>query len=323
MQPAGTNLARFPSKLLLTVILGLVASGLAASVLYAVHVSRAPSSSEFLTDLAPQGDGLSAEERRGLTREMLKARRENPQEPAEVRPTPASRPADSGPAANPADDGRAGDPKGAGNPADDGKAADPKGAGNPADDGKAADPNRAVKAATDRASPDRASPDRAPPDRAAPLPIARPAAPRARAEAPVVPTPAGPPAATAASSAPSPGGTPPAATDPALQATATPNASSVAEPAPEAPRGFANNVFSSLSSLAGSAANATGNTVNWMIDLPGKAISAGGRLFAGDSPASTQPTGPAPSAGGAPSSATLPPPATAPPPTAPPPRRNL
>ena len=308
MQPAGTNLARFPSKLLLTVILGLVASGLAASVLYAVHVSRAPSSSEFLTDLAPQGDGLSAEERRGLTREMLKARRENPQEPAEVRPTPASRPADSGPAANPADDGRAGDPKGA---------------GNPADDGKAADPNRAVKAATDRASPDRASPDRAPPDRAAPLPIARPAAPRARAEAPVVPTPAGPPAATAASSAPSPGGTPPAATDPALQATATPNASSVAEPAPEAPRGFANNVFSSLSSLAGSAANATGNTVNWMIDLPGKAISAGGRLFAGDSPASTQPTGPAPSAGGAPSSATLPPPATAPPPTAPPPRRNL
>ena len=308
MQPAGTNLARFPSKLLLTVILGLVASGLAASVLYAVHVSRAPSSSEFLTDLAPQGDGLSAEERRGLTREMLKARRENPQEPAEVRPTPASRPADSGPAANPADDGRAGDPKGA---------------GNPADDGKAADPNRAVKAATDRASPDRASPDRAPPDRAAPLPIARPAAPRARAEAPVVPTPAGPPAATAASSAPSPGGTPPAATDPALQATATPNASSVAEPAPEAPRGFANNVFSSLSSLAGSAANATGNTVNWMIDLPGKAISAGGRLFAGDSPASTQPTGPAPSAGGAPSPATLPPPATAPPPTAPPPRRNL
>ena len=308
MQPAGTNLARFPSKLLLTVVLGLVASGLAASVLYAVHVSRAPSSSEFLTDLAPQGDGLSAEERRGLTREMLKARRENPQEPAEVRPTPASRPADSGPAANPADDGRAGDPKGA---------------GNPADDGKAADPNRAVKAATDRASPDRASPDRAPPDRAAPLPIARPAAPRARAEAPVVPTPAGPPAATAASSAPSPGGTPPAATDPALQATATPNASSVAEPAPEAPRGFANNVFSSLSSLAGSAANATGNTVNWMIDLPGKAISAGGRLFAGDSPASTQPTGPAPSAGGAPSSATLPPPATAPPPTAPPPRRNL
>jgi hypothetical protein len=307
MQPAGTNLARSPSKLLVTVILGLVASALAASVLYAVHVSRAPSSSEFLTDLAPQGDGLSAEERRGLTREMLKARRENPQEPAEVRPTPASRSTDSGPA---------------GNPADDGKVTEPKSAGNPVDDGKAAEPKGAVKAATDRTSP----------DRAAPLPIARPAPPRARAEAPVVPTPATPSVAATASSAPPPVGTPPGTTDPASQAAATTNASSGSEPTPET-RGFANNVLSSLSTLAGSAANATGNTVNWVIDLPGKAISAGGRLFGGDSSATTQSTGPAPSAGGAPSAATLPPPATAPPATAPPatappapappPRRNL
>ena len=63
MEPAGTNLRRFPSKFLLMVIPGLVASGVVASVLYAVHVSRAPTSSEFLTDLTPQGDGLSAEER--------------------------------------------------------------------------------------------------------------------------------------------------------------------------------------------------------------------------------------------------------------------
>ncbi len=272
MQPAGTNLARFPSKFLLIVILGLIASGLAASVQYVVHVSQAPSSSEFLTDLTPQGDGLSAEERRGLTREMLKARRENPQEPAEVRPTPTSRPTDSGPA------------------------------GNPADDGKAADPKNAVKTMTDRTSP----------DRAAPLPLARPASPRARAEAPVVATAAAPPAAAAAL----PVGTPPGTTDPALQAPATMNASSGAEPAPPA-RGFAANMFSSLSTLAGTAANATGNTVNWVIDLPGKAISASGKLFGGDSSASTQPTGAAPSAGGASSPATLPPPATAPS------RRNL
>ena len=165
MEPAGTNLARFPSKFLLTVILGFVASGLAASVLYAVHVSNAPSSSELLTDLTPQGDGLSAEERRGLTREMLKARRENPQEPAEVRPTPTSRSTDSGPAEPPADAGKAADPK----------AADPKGA-----DPKAADPKGAVKAAT-------AS------DRAAPLPVARPAPPRARGEAPLVAATATPP----------------------------------------------------------------------------------------------------------------------------------
>jgi hypothetical protein len=286
MQPAGTNLARFPSKLLLTVILGSVASGLAASVLYAVHVSHTPSSSEFLTDLAPQGDGLSAEERRGLTREMLKARRENPQEPAEVRPTLTARPTDGGPA---------------GNPADNGKAAEPKGT---ADDGKAAEPKGAVKA-------DRTSPDRAAPDRAAPLPIARPAPPRARAEAVTTP-PAAPPATAVTSSAPSPVGTPPGTTDPVVQTPAT--ASSGTEAAP----GFAANVFSSLSSMAGTAANATGNTVNWVIDLPGKAISAGGRLFGGDSSPSTQPTGSAPSASGAPSPATQPPPATAPPS-----RRNL
>src|SRR5262244_1633163 len=97
MKPAGDRLGRFPSKFLLMVIPGLVASGIVASVLYAVHVSRAPTSSEFLTDLTPQGDGLSAEERRGLTRQMLKDRRENPQEPAEVRPTLTSRPADDAP----------------------------------------------------------------------------------------------------------------------------------------------------------------------------------------------------------------------------------
>src|SRR5215468_6489875 len=156
MEPAGTNLGRFPSKFLLMIIPGLVASGVVASVLYAVHVSRAPSSSEVLTDLTPQGDGLSAEERRDLTRQMLKARRENPQEPVQVRPTPTSRPPDSGPAEEPAADAKA---------AADGRATA---------DGKAP-PN---KPAADHAPP----PDHASPDRtfgAAPLPVARPALPRA------------------------------------------------------------------------------------------------------------------------------------------------
>jgi hypothetical protein len=286
MEPAGSNLGRFPSKFLLMIIPGLIASGVVASVLYAVHVSRAPSSSELLTDLTPQGDGLSAEERRGLTRQMLKARRENPQEPAEVRPTPTpmSRPADGGPAEAPAVDGKA-----------------------------------AAKAAADRAPPDHAPP----PDRtsgAAPLPVARPAPPRARPDAPVIAMPAAPAATTApavaaaSQSAPLPLGT----TDPASQPPVTANSSAGVEPEPE-PRGFAAKVFSSLSTVAGTAANATGNTVNWVIDLPGKAISASGRLFGGDSPASNQPAGPSPpAAGAAPSAGTVPPPATAPPP-----RRNL
>src|SRR5262249_51504470 len=38
-------------------------------------------------------------------------------------------------------------------------------------------------------------------------------------------------------------------------------------------------VFSAISSIVGSAASATGNTVNWVIDLPGKAIDAGGRVI--------------------------------------------
>src|SRR5262249_56687453 len=93
MEPVGANLGRFPSKFLLMIIPGLIASGVVALVLYAVHISRAPLASGLLTDLTPQGDGLSTEERRGLTREMLKARREHPEEPAQVRPLPTSRPA--------------------------------------------------------------------------------------------------------------------------------------------------------------------------------------------------------------------------------------
>jgi len=312
MKPAGDNLGRFPSKFLLMVIPGLVASGVVASVLYAVHVSRAPTSSEFLTDLTPQGDGLSAEERRGLTRQMLKDRRENPQEPAEVRPTLTSRPADDGPSKDSAVDARAtGDAKGN---------------------------TTTVKAAADRTPSDHTPADRA--FAAAPLPVARPTLAPGRSDGPVVattpaptvmpPAPAAPLPLRSADTklqppTPAPTVTPPAPaaplplrpTDTKLQPPTTVNPSSGAEPEPE-PRGLAANVFSSLSSMVGTAANATGNTVNWVIDLPGKAISAGGRLFGGDSSTSNQPAGPPPSAGNSPPPAALPPPATAPPP-----RRNL
>jgi hypothetical protein len=280
MEPAGTNLGRFPSKFLLMIIPGLVASGVVASVLYAVHVSRAPSPSEFLSDVTPQGDGLSAEERRGLTRQMLKARRENPEEPAQVRPTPTARPADSAPAEAPAVDSKT-----------------------------------AAKAAADRTPPDHTPPDRT--FGAAPLPVARPTPPRPRPEGPVVAMPAAP-AATSGAIAPPTAAPPqsaplqPGTTDPAVQPPVAANPPAV-EPEPE-PRGFAANVFSSLSKVAGTAANATGNTVNWVIDLPGKAISAGGRLLGRDSSTSNQPGGP----DAAPSAGTVPPPATAPPP-----RRNL
>src|SRR5215472_8397741 len=285
MKPAGDNLGRFPSKFLLMVIPGLVASGVVASVLYAVHVSRAPTSSEFLTDLTPQGDGLSAEERRGLTRQMLKDRRENPQEPAEVRPTLTSRPADDGPSKDSVVDAKAtGDAKG--------------------------------NTTTVKAAPDRTPSDHAPTDHAfaaAPLPVARPVLAPGRSDGPVVATTPTPTVVPPAPAAP----LPLRSTDTKLQPPPAVNTASGAEPEPE-PRGLAANVFSSLSSMVGTAANATGNTVNWVIDLPGKAISAGGRLFGGDSSTSNQPAGPPPSAGNSPPPAALPPPATAPPP-----RRNL
>ena len=47
-------------------------------------------------------------------------------------------------------------------------------------------------------------------------------------------------------------------------------------------RGIVGNIFSGVSTIAGGAANITGNTVNWVIDLPGKAISAGGKLLTGN-----------------------------------------
>ena len=279
MEPAGANLGRFPSKFLLMIIPGLVASGIVALVLYAVHVSPAPSSSELLTDVTPQGDGLSAEERRGLTRQMLKDRRENPQESAEVRPTPTPRSATTELTEDPAVDAKA-----------------PPVA--PAVDAKAPPVAPAVDAKT--------LPDR--PPAAAPLPAARPTIARARPDsttvaAPVVTSGAvAPPASASAQSAPMPTGT----TAPTTLRPVTVNPPSDNEPEPR-PRGFAANVFSSLSTIAGTAANATGNTVNWVIDLPGKAISAGGRLFGADSAASD------------PQPAASPPPATAPPP----PKRNL
>jgi hypothetical protein len=354
MEPAGTNLGRFPSKFLLMVIPGLVASGVAASVLYAVHVSRPPSSSEVLTEMAPQGDGLSAEERRDLTRQMLKARRENPEEPAQVRPTPTSRPADSGPAEEPSADSKATadgkavtDSKAAADSkavTDSKAAADSKAVtdskatadgkavtdskatadGKAVTDSKAADgkavtdSKTAAKPAADRAAPDHASSDRT--LAAAPLPVARPAPLRARPDAPVVAMPVAPAATSGATAPPVAAPAQPAplplGPDPAVRPVAA-NPSPGVEPEPQ-PRGFAANVFSSLSTMAGSAANATGNTVNWVIDLPGKAISAGGRLFGGNSSASDQPAGSPPPAGATPPAATVPPPATAPPP-----KRNL
>jgi hypothetical protein len=54
---------------------------------------------------------------------------------------------------------------------------------------------------------------------------------------------------------------------------------------PEEPRSFGAMVFSTVSDLSGKAANLTGDTANFVIELPGRLISAGGRLFERPQPA--------------------------------------
>jgi hypothetical protein len=270
---------RFISRLLVTIIPAAMASGIAVYVLYAIHIARAPNPADQLTLTSPLSDGLSTDERRELTRQMLKERRENPQVPAEVKPTPRP-PNNAATASAPA---RAPD----------------------------------VKVRPERTAA--ASPVAPPPAAAAiqpvvaPLPATRPTAAGGRPDPAQVPP--GAMGAVVPGAAPlvAPAAVPqPPAADPTTTPPGTVNTATIgAEPEP---RSFAGNVFSSISTFAGSAANATGNTVNWVIDLPGRAISAGGRLLGGggSSGGDAAPATPPPAAAPAPA----PPPAAAPLPTA-------
>jgi len=67
---------------------------------------------------------------------------------------------------------------------------------------------------------------------------------------------------------------------PAVVATVPPAAATPAAAPPEPDhQGPVGTVLSTFSNFVGHAANATGHTVNWVIDLPGKAISAGGQAI--------------------------------------------
>jgi len=393
MESASNASRGLGSKFLLTVIPGLVASGVAASVLYAIHVSRAPAVSEYLSLPTSYIFLLSAEERRDLTRQMLKARRENPEQPAEVQPlsppdaaggSPMDGDATAAGAANSdprLTDIRAPDPvrvpdtakpdttarvvpdrvPGGGadlpirmpdtpavtdaRPADasaDVRAVDAKPTEvRPADtksvdarpvdarpvdarpvDAKPVDAARPQGGVAVRVAPATA-PDKPAAVATAPLPPPRPPArPRpetpaaASAQPPAPPLP--PPAVAAAPAAPTqlqpPGGAQIGGTQTG-GTQAGPAQAGAAEaagaPPPEQQHGFASNVLSGLSSVAGSAANATGNTVNWVIDLPGRAIHAGGKLIGIKRDADDQTSAPA---------AAPPPPGSPAPPAA---KRNL
>jgi hypothetical protein len=301
MKQAVPYLGRYLSKFVFEIIPGALVSVLAAYFLSMLHLARGAEPTADPPVLATtQSDGLSADQRRELTRQMLKERRENPEEPAEVKPVPSLRPT-----AAPAETANLAPQV---PPVATPQVAAPQ----------AGAPQVIVPEAKPRPESVRPAVAAVTPGPAAP-PLPRAAAPRVRPEpaqsvaaAVAAPPPAG--TVTAALPAGAPVAAPGAATPlPPVTVNTTPPDAAV-EPPPR--RSFVGNVFSSFSSIAGGAANVTGNTVNWVIDLPGKAISAGGRLLgAGSAPA------PAPGAAPAPAAAPAGTPSAAP--TVDPQRRNL
>jgi hypothetical protein len=85
---------------------------------------------------------------------------------------------------------------------------------------------------------------------------------------------------------------PPAAAPTAPPVANMPPAVAYAPPAEPGHQGPVGVVFSTFSNFVGHAANATGHTVNWVIDLPGKAISVGGRAIGVDQPSPPPPARP-------------------------------
>jgi hypothetical protein len=313
MKQAVPYLGRYLSKFVFEIIPGALVSVLAAYFLSMLHLARGAEPTAdppALTTL--QNDGLSADERRELTRQMLKERRENPEQPAEVKPIPSLRP--TAPAVETADLAPS--------------VAAPQVSAPQIVAPQVAAPQVIVPEPKPRSEPEaKPRPEAARPAVAAvtPVPPAPPlpraAAPRARPEpvqSAAAPASAAPPTGAVSAALPAAPGAPvavPGAATPLPPVTVNTTPVDAAVEPPR--RSFVGSVFSSFSSIAGGAANVTGNTVNWVIDLPGKAISAGGRLLSGipaPAPVLAPPAAPAPpGAPGAPAAA----------PTVDPQRRNL
>jgi hypothetical protein len=257
MKQAVPYFGRFLSKLVLEIIPGAMVSMLAAYMLSMLHLGAEPATTPSQSVTALQNDGLSADERRELTRQMLKERRENPEESVEVKPVPSLRPA-----ALPSETA-------------DHVAAPPESKLHTEPEAKPRAEPRPSAVATIAPAPT--------------TPLPRPPAPRAKTEAaaPALAPPVAAPTVTASLPPPvtlAPGAAPPPGSPtplPQVTVNASPNAPAGDLATQPQQRGIVGNIFSGVSTIAGGAANITGNTVNWVIDLPGKAISAGGKLLTG------------------------------------------
>jgi hypothetical protein len=259
------SLVRYGSKLVLEILPSVAATVIGGYLLTQLHFSRAPEPPAQPQQAAAEPAAApstpevpTVREDRAAMRELLKERRENPEPPAVVRPVLAAAPAPaSAPAAPPAP----------ANPPPPVTAQLP-----PAMDSIA--PNEPIERAAAPARPNIA---------AAPV-----ALPRVRPESVAsvyapAPPPGLPPAAAVGVDAPLQVAPAAPVVAPAAPVVATvgPVAASPVQPpgAPPATPAPRRGVFSAFSSIVGGAASATGNTVNWVIDLPGKAIEAGGRVI--------------------------------------------
>ncbi len=253
-------LVKFGSKLVLEILPSVAATVIGGYLLTQLHFTRAsepaappPQAASAPAASTPAPDVPTVREDRAAMREVLKERRENPEAPAVVRPIataaatlPANSPTPVIAQVPPAMDSIAPN-----EPVE--RAAAPSSRPNVA----------AAPVALPRARPDSTSAVYAP----APPP-GLPPAPAISLDAPLQVAPVGPVPSVAAT----------ASTAQSGSVLAVPPPPTPAQPAPR--RG----VFSAFSSIVGGAASATGNTVNWVIDLPGKAIEAGGRVIGIDPP---------------------------------------
>jgi hypothetical protein len=261
-----SNFGRLGSKLVLEIMPSVAATVIGGYLLAQLHFARSPEPQRVpqarQATVAPKPSAPqtpTVREDRAAMREVLKERRENPETPAVVRPVvtaePVSPPASallSAPASPPA-------PVTAQLP----EAMDSIAPNEPIE--RAAAPSRTNVAAAPIALP------RARPDTTASVyvPAPPPGLPQAPASAIDAPMQVAPAMVGTAEPLPAPL-SPPAPQAPAVAAVV---------PDPPVQRGPVGAVLSTFSSFVGTAATATGHTVNWVIDLPGKAIEAGGRVI--------------------------------------------
>lgn len=279
------KLVNFSSKLALQILPSVSATvigGYLLAQMHAGHNPEPPVQQIVVTPPpAPVAEAPTVREERAAMRKVLKERRENPQPPALVKPIPPTEPAAGASATAPAATASV-TPSGAPPAAVDSSSPVERARAKPAV-AVAAPPRREVErhAETEASTDYVPAPPPGLPSRASAMNAPTPIVP------PQVPPPVGatqqvmaPPLAPAPQSAPLVAPSGPGA--PAFASAVPPPVPP--PPAEPPPRGPVTAVFSTLSSIVGHAANATGTTVNWVIDLPGKAISAGGRVINGSQP---------------------------------------